>query len=127
MNKYRRLRSVAELVLVGGSVAALAGCASAREDAVMTLPAPIAIEVASIAGTRVDIPLGNSAYIVVADGSEADYQARITGTSVSFTPGSVTDDLVMRPGLTTHTRGDSTVALTNTHDGTVTQFTVRVE
>jgi hypothetical protein len=93
----------------------------------MNLPAPIAIDVTSVAGTRVEIPLGNAAYIVVPDGSEADYEANIAGSSVSFTAGSVTADLVMRPGLTTHAHGDSRVILTNTNDGAVTQFTVHVE
>lgn len=121
------VRAVVAVALIGGLVSSLAACAPARENVVMNLPAPIAIDVTRVAGSRVEIPLGNAAYIVVPDGGEADYAAHITGSSVSFTTGSVADDLVMRPGLMTHSPGDSTVALTNTKDGTVTQFTVHVE
>lgn len=127
MSHSRLVRAAVAVALIGGTAASLAACAPARENIVMNLPAPIAIDVATVAGTRVEIPLGNAAYIMVADGSEADYEARIVGSSVSFTPGSVTDDLVLRPGLMTHARGASTVTLTNTNDGTVTQFTVHVE
>lgn len=127
MSHSRLVRAVAAFVLIGGLAASLAACAPARENSAVNLPAPIAIDVETVSGTRVEIPLGNAAYIVVPDGTEADYEARIVGSSVSFTPGSVTDDLVLRPGLMTHARGASTVALTNTNDGTVTQFTVHVE
>jgi len=113
--------------IVGASIVGLTGCANTHEKARMSLPAPIAIDTTQVAGRRVDIPLGNSAYLIVADGSEPEYRASVTGSSVRFTPGSITEDLVLRPGLTTVGPGESTVLLTNLRDGAATQFIVHVE
>lgn len=124
-------RLLGATLILGVGVLGLAGCSVSQEEASegwsAKIPAPIAIDASAVAGTVVDIPLDNSAYIIVPDGTETDYRASVAGSSVNFVAGSNENGLVMRPGLKAEVAGDSTIELINTKNGAVTQFTVHVE
>ena len=131
MTRSSTHRLVGVAAIVGVTALGLVGCSVTKNESTdgwsASIPAPIAIDAATVAGTTVTIPLDNSAYIIVPDGTETDYRARVNGEAVTFVAGSSDNGLVLRPGLTAQQVGDSRVELVNAKDGAITLFTVHVE
>ncbi len=91
------------------------------------LPAPIAIDLARVSGTVVDIPLGNGAYIIVPEGTESDYTTS-TGDELvaTVTDGGTVDGAVFRPGIKSVSVGSTDITVTNRLTGTSAVFTVTI-
>ena len=128
MNRpLRSLASIAALALL--TAVPLAACSSDADSSSTSassanqLPAPVIVDVTSVDGTTVTVPLGN--VIVV----NADAPATWTGTVAdpaiaTFTPGSDDGSASFNPGFAPTAAGTTTVTMT---DGTTTvTFTVEV-
>lgn len=93
----------------------------------MNLPAPIAIDLDSAQGKTIEIPSGNSAYVVVPSGTEAEWSGFVADPHIAlFSSGSIKDGLVLRPGLKALATGNTTMTMTRTDTGTTSTFTIHV-
>lgn len=124
----RAALSAASLALV----LAVSGCTGAAPAPAPTgssaqLPAPVIVELGSIDGTTVTVPLPNVIVLAAGDTSVSAWTADIDDPDVlSFTPGRDDGSATFNPGLTPLKVGDSGVTLTDGETGETVSFEVEV-
>lgn len=123
------MKTLARLVPVAvfAAVAALGLTACSGSAGGQEVIAPVIVDVATLNGSSVEVPLNSSVDITGDDKTYTDWSADIADESVvEFVPGKDDGSAQFNPGLTPKAEGSTDVTLTNSTSHKTVEFTVTV-
>lgn len=123
------LRAASGIALAAAALLSISSCSSGSPDTSSSAGAlpPVIVEIDSLDGTTVEVPMGGAIDITGDDETFTDWSAEISDPEIAeFTPGKDDGSAQFNPGITPLEEGTTDVKMTNSTTDDVVEFTVTV-
>lgn len=123
------LRAASGIALAAAALLVVSACSSGSPDSSSSAEAlpPVIVEIDSLDGTTVEVPMGGAIDITGDDETFTDWTADISDPAIAeFTPGKDDGSAQFNPGITPLAEGTTDVTMTNSATDDTVDFTVTV-